>query len=351
VDFISILMKFFNYASILFFLLLMLPACLSASGKTDTIYFQNGDRNTGEVKSLLNDLLTLSTDDAGTIKIEWTKVDSVHIINRMRILLTDGKILYGILLPAGVAKSCMIWSSAGEPVQVTLTSIVELSPIEEKFRERLNGTVSSGFSYTKASDVMQLNFNGTLKYLAKKNLIEISYDGIVTKEPTKGTTQRQKGGISLLRVMPKKWFFATQLMAESNSELQLDLRTTIGAGIGNSIVRNQRTHFYVVAGILGNRELSQENKRNNIEGLLGIDYSVFIYENPEVSFHVSSDVIPSLSDLGRIRSNTESNLKWEIFNDFYLKWSFYYSFDSRPLTNGAEKSDWAITMLGLEYKL
>ena len=344
-------MKLFKHSLTIIFFLMILPGRLAASEKTDTIYFQNGNQNTGEVKSLLNDMLNLSTDHAGTMKIQWTKVDSVSILSKMRIVLTDGEILYGVLLPSGVVKSCIIWGSEGEPVQLTLSSIVELSPIEEKFVERLSGTVSSGFSYTKASEVMQLSLHGNLKYMAKKNLIETSYGGIVTREPIEGNTQRQRGGISLLRLMPKKWFLVTQLMAESNSELQLDLRTTMGVGIGNSIIRTQRTHLYIAGGITGNRELSQENKQNNIEGLLGIDYSIFIYENPDVSFHVSSNIIPSLSDLGRIRSNTESNLKWEIFNDFYLKWSFYYSYDSNPLSTEAEKSDWAISMLGLEYKL
>ena len=104
-------------------------------------------------------------------------------------------------------------------------------------------------------------------------------------------------------------------------------------------------------GILANRELSEEITQNNVEGLVAAKYSVFIYDNPEVSFDISSNIIPSLSNLGRIRSETESNLKWEVFNDFFLKWTFYYSFDSKPLAGGAEKSDWALTLLGVEYKL
>lgn len=332
------------------FWLISLPATLMASSKIDTIYFQHGDRVTGEVKSLENDLLRLSTDDAGTFKIEWTKVDSVFIRNRMRILLNDGEILYGILLPSGVVKSCMIWHSDGDPRLVAMESIVELSPIEEKFVNRLSGSISSGFSYTKASDVMQMNLNGSLKYLANKNRLETSYSGNVTSDPL-GTTQRQNGGFTFHRMLPKKWFLIAELLAESNSEQQLDLRTTLGIGGGNSIIRTNSSHFYVAAGILTNRELSEEITQNNIEGIVAVNYSVFIYDNPEVSFDISSNIIPSLSDPGRIRSETESNLKWEIFNDFYLKWTFYYSFDSRPLSSTAERSDWGITLLGLEYKL
>ncbi|MCK4992185.1 MAG: DUF481 domain-containing protein [Bacteroidales bacterium] len=332
------------------FWLTFLPATLMASSKIDTIYFQSGDRVTGEVKSLENDLLRLSTDDAGTVSIEWTKVDSVFVRNRMRILLVNGEILYGMLLPSGVAKSCMIWGSAGDPKLVALKNIIELSPIEEKFFNRLSGSISSGFSYTKASEVMTMNLNGSLIYLANKNRIETSYSGNVTSDPL-GTTQRQSGGLTFHRMLPKKWFLVSELLAESNSEQQLDLRTTFGLGAGNSIIRTNSSHFYVAAGILTNRELSEGATQNNIEGIVAANYSVFIYDDPEVSFDISSNIIPSINNPGRIRSETESNLKWEVFNDFYLKWSFYYSFDSEPLAGGAEKSDWGITLLGLEYKL
>jgi hypothetical protein len=70
-----------------------------------------------------------------------------------------------------------------------------------------------------------------------------------------------------------------------------------------------------------------------------------------VSFNLSGHLIPSLSTLGRVRADINSSLKWEIFSDFYLKWTFYYNFDSQPLSETAEKNDWAITLLGVEYKL
>ena len=78
----------------LFILISLFFVCDSlASGKIDTIYFQNGDRITGEVKSLDNNHLRLSTDDAGTIQVEWNKIDSVKILNSMRIVLQDGEVL------------------------------------------------------------------------------------------------------------------------------------------------------------------------------------------------------------------------------------------------------------------
>jgi hypothetical protein len=320
------------------------------ASKIDTIYFQNGDRLTAEVKTLETNTLRLSTDDAGTVVVEWNKVDSVKIINTMRILLKDGEILYGKLLPSGEVKRCYIWTREGEPRLTELQAIVGLSPVEERFVDRLTGSLSSGFSYTKASDFMQFNLDGSIKYLAEKNHIELFYDGIITSE-SESKTHHQNGGVNFRRILPRKWFLISHFSAESISEQQLDLRTSFGLGGGNSIVLTNHSYFYVAGGVQGNREASSGTNQYNLEGLISLDYSVFIYDSPEVSFNISGDLIPSLSDLGRVRSRIDSNLKWEVFNDFYLKWSFFHSFDSRPLSTTAEKSDWAISLLGLEYKL
>ena len=322
-----------------------------ASGKIDTIYFQKGDRVTGEVKSLNNNYLKLSTHDAGTIQVEWNKVDSVKILNSMRIVLQNGEVFYGKLLPSGEVKSCYIWSTMGVPRLTKLPDIISLSALEEKFVDRLKGTLSSGFSYTKATEIMTLNLNGSINYVANKNQLGLSYDGNLTSQDTLQPSERQNGEVSFLRILPKKWFLMSKLSFESNSEHQLDLRTGLSAGGGKSLIFTNRSQLFLSGALQGNKENSKGGTAYNLEGVLGASYSVFIYESPEVSFNLSADLTPSLNDLGRVRSEIDSNLKWEIFNDFFLKWTFFYSFDSKPPTEGAAKSDWAVSLLGIEYKL
>ncbi len=320
------------------------------AAKIDTVYFQQGDRMTGEVKSLENNQLRLSTNDAGTVRVEWNKVDSVHILSTMRIVLRNGTILYGGLRPAGQVKGCYILQPTGNIRQVGLDEIVQMTRLENRVLSRLGGSLSSGFSYTKASKVMQVNLNASVTYTAAKNQFELFYDGIFTRE-SEDRTQRQNSGISFRRILPRKFFLVASLTGESSSEQQLDLRTSTTLGIGNSIVFNNTTHFLVAGGILGNRERSVDVARFNLEAKATVSYRVYIYDSPEVSLNIRGDLIPSLNDPGRVRMQIDSNLSWEVFSDFFLKYNFYYSFDSRPLSETASKNDWAISLLGIEYKL
>ncbi len=321
------------------------------AAKIDTIYFQSGDRITAEVKQLENNQLKLSTDDVSTVYVEWDKIDSVKILNTQRIVMDDGQILYGKILPAGEAGKCFIWSSLGDPHLYALVHIISLAPLKDKFLNRLSGSVSSGFSYVKATQVTQMNFDGSIKYLAEKNQLELSYSGLFSQDPTKGYSQNQTGGASVIRLLPNKWFLLSQLTLESNSEMNLDLRTSITAAAGYSFLRSNRSYLYTALGILGNRELSQDSAQNNLEADLTAMYSVFIFDDPEVSFDLTVELIPSLSTPGRFRTNIDSSLKWEIFDDFYLKWTFWHNHDSKPLSTTAEKNDWAVTLIGIEYKL
>jgi len=321
------------------------------ASKIDTIYFQGGDRVTAEVKQLENNQLKLSTDDAGTIYLEWNKIDSVKILNSMRIVLSGGSIIYGKLLTAGETGKCYIWSREDEPLLMELRRIVALAPMEEKFIDRLSGSLSSGFSYVKASQVAQMNLDVSIKYQAEKNSLELFYSGLFSEDPTTGYSQNQSGGATAIRLLPKKWFVLSQFTMESNSEMDLDLRTSITAAAGKAFVRTNRSYFYAALGLMGNREISLGDAQFNLEGLIASEYSVFIFESPEVSFNLTADLIPSFTTLGRVRTNIDSNLKWEIFSDFYLKWTFYYNYDSQPLSEDAEKNDWAVTLIGVEYKL
>jgi hypothetical protein len=293
----------------------------------------------------------LSTDDAGTIYIEWNKIDSVRILNNMRIVLDEGDIRYGKILPALEAGQGYIWSSEGDPILVALERIVSLSPMKNTFVNRLTGSLSSGFSYMKATRVVQMNFDGNIEYQAEKNTINLSYHGLFSQDSMSNQDQNQEGKITLFRLLSDNWFLVSNVTMESNSELELDLRSTLALGGGKSLVSTNSTRLNTAAGLQATRENSGGDYQNNLESFLVAGYSVFIYDDPKVSVNLSAQVIPSLSSLGRVRTSVNSSIDWEIFNDFYLKWTFYFNSDSQPLSETAEKYDWAVTLLGLEYRL
>ena len=66
-----------------------------AREKADVITVRNGDRITGEIKSLAYGRLTLETDSMGTVNIEWPDVVRVESPQKFLIEDTGGNLIYG----------------------------------------------------------------------------------------------------------------------------------------------------------------------------------------------------------------------------------------------------------------
>src|SRR3982750_3261284 len=78
-------------------LFLLLGVGTVEAQKTDSVSIRNGDRITGEVKSLSRGLLKYSTDDLGTVYIEWDKVDRISTTRVLEVHLLSGRKFYGPL--------------------------------------------------------------------------------------------------------------------------------------------------------------------------------------------------------------------------------------------------------------
>jgi len=60
-------------------------------------------------------------------------------------------------------------------------------------------------------------------------------------------------------------------------------------------------------------------------------------------------VFPSLTISGRVRTSTTLKLRYEILTDLYAQLSVSHSYDSKPQSEGAEKTDYTLTS-SLGYK-
>ena len=78
--------------------LLLFASPLLARDKSDVLVMRNGDRFTCEVKSLDADTLSISLDyAAGTVSIDWGKVDHIESKQLFLVKTQDGLVYSGSL--------------------------------------------------------------------------------------------------------------------------------------------------------------------------------------------------------------------------------------------------------------
>jgi hypothetical protein len=105
-------------------LLLGAGQSLLAQGKTDVVTLSNGDRITGEVKRLDRGRLEFSTDDAGTLYLEWDKLVGVVAARYVEVVTTDGRRFLGQLGPASPRMLAVTSPAGAESLQMAQVTVV-----------------------------------------------------------------------------------------------------------------------------------------------------------------------------------------------------------------------------------
>ena len=73
----------------------MFPLVSQAGAKTDTVYLQNGDRITGEIKRFEYGILFFKTDAMGTLKIEFNDIRTFYSNEQYTIQIANGLRFFG----------------------------------------------------------------------------------------------------------------------------------------------------------------------------------------------------------------------------------------------------------------
>ncbi len=219
--------------------------------------------------------------------------------------------------------------------------VVNITPIKESFWDILDGSIKLGFNFTKGNQSGQFNFGGNTKYRTKKYNSKINFNSILSFQEQEETSRKQDLTLSLQRFLPGKWLLSGAFGLEQNTELGIELRTSITAGGGYNVIHSNNNLLYALLGLSLNREIYFDSTEAafNIEGVANIQYQLFIYDHPKASLTTYLKVFPGFTDWGRVRANYDIVLSWEIIIDLYWDLSLYASYDNKP-TGTASSTDY-----------
>jgi len=324
-----------------------------AAPKTDVVYFNNGDRLTGEIKGLEKGKLELSTSTAGTVNIEWDKVSRIETAQYLEVETSSGTRYHGRVPEAQQSGSIRV-AAAGEATAepVAIADVVRIAPIEHgSIVDRLDGYLTVGFNYAKADSRTEFNFSGGLS--SRDEIREWSLDGqtTVNAQSTSPTTSMYDITLTNKRFMRDRWFQQYFGSVQGNQELGLNIREIIGAGVGRYLVQDPHHEWGVVAGLAyGREDFESQPIRNSIEGVLSTQYSYFQYDTPKRSIDLGLAVFPSLTESGRVRAEADIDWRIELVEDFFFDLSLYGSYDSKSDPEAPSNVDYGVvTSLGYSF--
>jgi hypothetical protein len=327
---------------------------LAAAEKTDVVILENGDRITGEIKKLERGKLELHTDSLGTIYINWLDIERITSEQHLQVEVESGEKFFGTLGPAPEEGRLGITDENATAV-VEPSSVVRMTPIEAGFWKRLDGSLDLGLDLARANRARTFDFGTKIELRSRKYLRSLSMNTAIIAQEQTETKARSSLSFGFTRFLKARRLSVGFAQLQQNEELDLDYRSLVGAGYGGYLIQNNKTILTLIGGLSVSQEkFLGEPTSESLEAVAGLEYSMFIFEDPETDIDLSLLVFPSLTTSGRVRAELKARIRREIAKDFFLMLTVLDSFDSEPPTDplltNSERNDWTLhTSLGWTF--
>jgi hypothetical protein len=327
----------------------LLASCLAAAGRpafaadTDLVVLRNGDRLHGELKALQYGRLELSTSSMGTVYVEWDKVAGLTSPRFFELELMDGSRYYGSLEPADAGTLGVALEGQVTPVEAA--RVVRIRLLKSSFWDRIDGSISLGASYTRSSEIGQGSLNFSVGTRRPAFELKADFSTTITVQPDQPDQSRATAGVSYLRLMRSRWFVPGTGRLERNTDLGLDLRSSVGGGLGRYLVQTNRSVLAAAGGLVLNRENPVDgDSTTNVEALLTTTYEFFTYDTPKTDIEMQFLLFPSLNVSGRYRTEFSLTLSREVVRDFTVGVTGYDSYDNKPPAGSSSTHDFGISL-------
>ena len=323
--------------------LLLLFLAFSMAALADQVTLKNGDRISGVVlKSDLKEL-TLRSEFAGIIKIQWDAVELLNVSAPIYVHLSTGDTLFGPI--ASTDGQMRVATTNMGVVAVTKEKVKALISKEEEVAyerdvERLRnpglldlwtGFVDTGLSMARGNSnttTFTVGMNATR--VTPRDKITTYFTSVYSKNKTNGLSvvgaQADRGGIRYDANFAGRNFAFGSIDLEYDKLQDLDLRSVFGGGVGRHVIRNDNTIFDVFAGGTLNKEFFANNL-NRTSGEIQLGDLLKHRVNRSVQLTQTLLFFPNLSETGEFRMNFDlavvATLKrwlgWHVtFSDRYL---------------------------------
>jgi len=298
-----------------FMAILVGALAMSSAAPADTVVLKNGDHLTGIVEVSDGKDVTLKTDFAGEIKIQWSAVQELKTEKPLYVVTPDKKTVSGAVTTDGTNLAVHTANAGTVQIAMAQVTVVRSSDVEAAYEKSLHpslieawkGGVNLGFAIARGNSETT---NLTTGFTADR---KTSNDEITLYEASLYTSNDQPGGSVIANSILggakydhniTKHLFVFVSADYTHDALQdLNLRQIYSGGLGVHVISTPNTTLDVLAGANYTRETYGGGATYVDRNLAGIT----IGENFMHKFGKSTTVTevfyfyPDLSDTGQYR--------------------------------------------------
>lgn len=321
-----------------------------AQASADMVWMKNGDKLTGQLKSLKDGKLGLQSSYGGVLYLDWDQVKKidgptdipaensamheeylVRLVNYESINDIDG---------ANIATQTVAINETG-PVAANVEQL-ELESQEQD--AELDKPTFWGTSDWKGNLDLSLNdktaSKHTADYSAKlntkwrsgewRNSIDADYSRKSTD--SRVTTNNYGGRLSSNRFLSEKWFWQGRGLYKWDQVEDVRRQVALGTGPGYQFWEDETGSFWV-AGLISrvHYEYRDNNKENFYAASINWDYSRYLNDD-RLELYTSGEIMRPLSNVAELSIDAAVGLRYKMTD--WLSWFMSYS---RSRINGGRR--------------
>lgn len=336
-----------------YFLAIILALSVAQATFADSLTLKNGDHLTGTITAMDNKEITLKTDAAGEIKVQWSAVQALTSEKPLYVAMPEKKTISGTVTFDGA--NLVVHTTTAGDVDVPLAQITVVRSEEDQhtYEKSLHpgllndwvGAVNIGFALARGnSDTTNLNtaVAADRKTLADEFKLSVSSIYSTSGTSTSGapggvTADEILGDVAYDRNIGKSIFVFASGDFTHDALQDLDLRGIYSGGLGWHAINTPKTTLDVNLGINYTRESYSSGAstatpalsvNRNLPGITAGETFMHKFTANTV-FTETFDFYPDLSDIDQYRFSLDAAVVTKI-----KKWvGWQTSLSDRYVTN------------------
>jgi len=329
-------------ASIAFTLLIVCPGALA-----DQVTMANGDVISGEILALKEGKLTIKTPYNEALELAWGSIEKIQSETPVEVVLSDGTRLQGTLQMTEDSGLQVVTESAGPVAVGEMALITDINPPVVP-AVTYEGNLDAGVSYlTGNTDTVSGNLSGLFVARSKRQRFTLRGKWYYAENDNEVNAREAGGSVKYDFFATEKFYLYANALFLYNPFKDLDLRSTIGGGVGYQFWEDEIKKLGVELGISyvdENFRVAEDNSYPG--GRWAINFSYWLLKDKIDLFHYQEGYF-SLEDVEDMNLITEQGLRFMVVKDFYTSFQVNVAYDNLP-SPGFKSTDTAL-IFGLGY--
>jgi len=316
----------------------------------DEVHLANGDRLTGEVVRMEKGSLLLKTTYAGEVQLKWQEVVCITSEGELTFRLQNGEVWIGRADCPASGRIQIVGERIGESAELPLLEIEAINPSPPSPAVTYRGDITGGGTVARG------NTDEAAAYLsaffeARSSRHRFTLRGRYNYGETDGeiTARNALGRIKYDFFVREKLYSYAQARFERDDFQDLNLRSTMGLGLGYQILDTKRRSLFFEAGVsYFNEDFMEAEDKSYASARESVGFEVDIVRDRIKFFHLH-EFYYSLKESKSYFISSEQGFRFPLFRNFFANIQLDFSYNSKPAP-GRKKADTRyIGSLGYEF--